>query len=245
MTTLKRFAPLGILVLALIGVFASGLHKQLDFDTISTHYGQMSQWVEAHPFVAALGMLLAYAAATALSFPAAWLLTVTAGLVFGWMLGVVLVVFGATIGACILFLAARYALRDFFRARASGVLAKMADGFAEDATSYMLFLRLAPVFPFALVNVVPAILGVPLFTFVWTTFVGIIPGAIAYNFAGEGLRSIVADRASACAANMPPCGDALSPGDLITPQILIAFVLLAVVSLLPIVLKRVARARAH
>jgi uncharacterized membrane protein YdjX (TVP38/TMEM64 family) len=114
----------------------------------------------------------------------------------------------------------------------------MAEGFRSDAVSYMLFLRLAPVFPFILVNVVPAILGVPFVTYLWTTFVGIIPGVLAYTFAGEGLRSIVHDRAAACAANVPPCGTPLTAGDLLTPQIGIAFALLAMVSLIPIVVKR-------
>ncbi len=243
MRVTKRFAPLGILALALIAFFATGLHKQLSFDAIAINYGQLTTLVEANPILAPLAMLLIYAAATALSFPAAWLITVTAGLVFGWQLASLIVVFGATIGACVLFLAARYALRDFFQSRAKGVLAKMADGFAEDATSFMLFLRLAPIFPFTLINVVPGILGVSLFTFAWTTFVGIIPGVIAYTFAGEGLRSIVGVRAEACAADIAPCGTPLSAGDLVTTQILIAFVLLAIVSLLPIVLKRLRRSR--
>lgn len=117
----------------------------------------------------------------------------------------------------------------------------MGKGFREDATSYMLFLRLAPVFPFTLINVVPAILGVRLSTFAWTTFVGIIPGVTAYAFAGEGLRSIVSERAAACAIDQPPCGTALSPADLVTKEILIAFALLGVVSLLPVVLKRLRR----
>lgn len=241
--TLKRLLPLGILVAVVIGFFATGLHKQLSFDQIAINYGQLTGFVAEQPVLSALAMLAVYTVATAVSFPAAWLFTVTAGLIFGWALGGLIVVFGATLGACILYLAARYALADFFKQRAGGVLTKMADGFRDDAKSYMLFLRLAPIFPFALVNVVPGILGVPLLTFAWTTFVGIIPGVIAYAFAGEGLRSIVAERATACAANIAPCGEALTPGDLVTPQILIAFALLGTVSLMPVVIKRLRGAR--
>lgn len=240
---IKRLLPLGILVAVVIGFFATGLHKQLSFDQIAINYGLLTGFVAEQPILSALAMVAIYALATALSFPAAWLFTVSAGLVFGWATGGFLVVFGATLGACALYLTARYALADFFKQRAGGVLTKMADGFRDDATSYMLFLRLAPIFPFALVNVVPGILGVRLTTFAWTTFVGIIPGVIAYAFAGEGLRSIVAERADACAAGVAPCGQALTPGDLVTPQILIAFALLGTVSLMPVVLKRLRKAR--
>lgn len=242
-STLKKLLPLGILVAVIIAFFATGLHKQLSFDQIAINYGLLTGFVAEQPVISALAMVAIYTLATAVSFPAAWLFTVTAGLIFGWALGGVLVVFGATLGACTLYLAARYALADFFKQRAGSVLTKMADGFRDDATSYMLFLRLAPIFPFALVNVVPGILGVPLLTFAWTTFVGIIPGVIAYAFAGEGLRSIVAERATACAADVAPCGQALTPGDLVTPQILIAFALLGIVSLMPVVIKRLRKAR--
>lgn len=238
---MKRFVPLGILLIAIIAFFGSGVHQQLSFDSIAMNYGQLENYVSTQPLIASLALIAAYAVAVALSFPAAWLLTVTAGMIFGWYWGGALVVIGATIGACTLFLTARYALSDFFKERAGGVLNKMGKGFRDDATSYMLFLRLAPVFPFTLVNVVPAILGVKLSTFAWTTFVGIIPGAIAYAFAGEGLRSIVAERATACEIDQPPCGTALSPGDLVTREILIAFALLAMVSLIPVVLKRLRR----
>jgi uncharacterized membrane protein YdjX (TVP38/TMEM64 family) len=119
----------------------------------------------------------------------------------------------------------------------------MADGFREDATSYLLFLRLTPLFPFWLVNAVPAILGVNFVTFAWTTFVGIIPGTVAFGFAGEGLRSIVADRAVACMAGIDPCGQPLAAGDLVTTEILIAFALLGLVSLLPVLLRRVRRGK--
>lgn len=234
---MKRFIPLLVLVIAIVAFFASGLHQRLSFDEIAIRYGELANLVAEHPVLSGFAAIGIYAAATAISFPAAWLFTVTTGLIFGWMAGGVFVTLGATLGACILFGAARYALADFFKARAGGVLNRMAKGFRQDATSYMLFLRLAPVFPFTLVNVVPAILGVPFITFAWTTFVGIIPGVIAYAYAGEGLRSIVAQRAKACAADIAPCGEALTPGDLVTPQMLIAFALLGGVSLIPVALK--------
>jgi len=236
--TIKRFIPLIVLLLAIVAFFGSGVHRQLDFDQIATHYASLQAYVTANPVISILVAMLIYTGATALSFPAAWLLTVTIALIFGWITTSLIVLISATIGASILFLVARYALEGFFKQRAGNVLNKMAKGFREDAVSYMLFLRMAPIFPFTLVNVVPAILGVPFITFFWTTFVGIIPGVVAYSYAGEGLRSIVAERAEACAAGIAPCGEPLTPGDLVTTQILIAFVLLAIVSLIPVLLKR-------
>ncbi len=237
-SSLRRFVPLGLLVLAIVTVFATGLHRELSFDRIAVNYGALTGFVADHPVVSGLTVVIGYAVATALSFPAAWLLTVATGLVFGWAVGAGLVVVGATLGACALYAAARFALAGFFSARAGDALNRMAAGFRGNAASYMLFLRLVPAFPFFLVNVVPAVLGVSFVTYAWTTFVGIIPGATAYAFAGEGLRSIIAERAAACAQDVPPCGEALAPGDLVTPQVLIAFALLGVVALIPVVLKR-------
>lgn len=236
--TLKRLAPLGILIVLLALFFGLGGHENLSIDAIARNYDRLTGFVADNLIAAAVSAIIIYTVATALSIPAAWLLTVTIGLLFGWMTGAVLVLVGATVGASLLFLIARYALADFFKARAGNALNKMAAGFRDDAVSYMLFLRLAAIFPFALVNVVPAVLGVPFFTYVWTTAIGIIPGVIAYSYAGAGLSSIVQQRAAACEVNQPPCGTPFTAGELITTDILIAFGLLAAVSLLPVVLKR-------
>jgi len=239
----RRLLPLGLLVACVVLFFASGLGGFITFDEIARRYGELSDWVARQPLLVFFLAVAGYAFATAISLPAGWLLTVTAGLILGWVIGTVAVVLGATLGACLLYVVARYALADFFRARSGKVLNRMAEGFREDSMSYLFFLRLAPVFPFALVNVVPAILGVPFRIYFLTTLFGIIPGTLAYAFAGEGLRSIVADRAAACAAGVPPCGDAISARDLVTPQILIAFGLLSLVALLPVILKRMRKAK--
>ena len=238
----RRILPLALIVLAVTIFFVTGLDRLISFDEIARRYGAMSNAVATHPLAAALAAIGLYAAATAISVPAAWLFTVAMGLVFGWALGTALAVIGATAGASVLFLAARSAFADFFRARAKGWLDALAKGFRDDAASYLLFLRLVPAVPFTLLNVVPAILGVRFSTFLWTTFVGIIPGGFAFAFAGEGLRSIVSQRAAACASNVAPCGEPLRAGDLVTREVLIAFVLLGVMSLVPVVVRRMRRA---
>ncbi len=234
---IKRFAPPILLLAALGGFFASGLNRLLTIDELALNYTSLSTLVAENTAIGVTVMIIVYLVAVAASFPAAWLLTVAIGLVFGWALATVIVVVGATLGASLLFLVARSLLFDFFRKKAAGRVKLMAAGFRDNAVSYMLFLRLAPVFPFLLVNVVPAILGVRFSTYFWTTAIGIVPGTIAYAFAGEGLRSIISVRASACAAGVSPCGQEFSPADIITPQMLIAFTLLALLSLLPVLVK--------
>ncbi|MGL4975055.1 MAG: TVP38/TMEM64 family protein, partial [Bosea sp. (in: a-proteobacteria)] len=116
------------------------------------------------------------------------------------------------------------------------------EGFREDAASYMLFLRLVPVFPFWLVNLAPALAGVPLSTFLWTTLVGIVPGTFAFAFAGAGLDSVVAAqaaaRASCLAAGRTDCSAGLDLKALVTPQLLTAFALLGLVALVPVIWRK-------
>jgi uncharacterized membrane protein YdjX (TVP38/TMEM64 family) len=233
-----RWLPLGVLLGAIALFFLLDFDRFLDFDELARWYWVLEAVRAQTPVLAVLAAAAIYAGATAICVPAGWLLTVAMGLIFGWATGAAIVVLSATLGACVLFLAARTALAGFFRRRAGPALNALIEGFRNDAGSYLLSLRLAPVVPFWLLNVVPAILGVRFSTFLWTTLIGIIPGTIAYAFAGEGLRSVVAERAEACAAAMPPCGEPLRAGDLVTPQMLIALLLLALVSLVPVVLKR-------
>lgn len=236
-----KLLPL-ILVLAVVAVFfAAGPEQFLSFDGVALRYNALSDQVAAMPLAAAGVAIAIYFLVTAFSFPAAWLVTVVYGLIFGWALATVYVVIGATLGAGVLYLITRFALADFFRQRAGRTLNRMAKGFQRDAFSYLLFLRLVPAFPFTLVNVVPAILGVPFSVFMVTTAIGIVPGTFAFAYAGEGLRSIVSARAEACMAGLPPCGAPLSPGELVTRETIIAFGVLGIVSLMPVLIRRLRR----
>ncbi|MCF6303024.1 MAG: VTT domain-containing protein [Devosiaceae bacterium] len=240
----KQWAPIALLATAFIVFFATGLHEMLTLDELARRYGDLNAFIEHNFWISVFGAIATYIVVTAASLPAASLLSVAIGLMFGWAIGATIIVIGATLGASILFFAARSLLVDFFRQRAGDKLNVMAAGFRNDAVSYMLFLRLAAIFPFFVVNFVPAILGVRFSVFFWTTAIGIIPGTIAYAFAGEGLRSIVAERAIACTQNIAPCGQPFSIGDIVTREMLIAFILLALVSLLPVVLKRLRKSPA-
>lgn len=234
----RKLLPAFILVALAVAFFQSGLAQYISFDELAINYASITQFVSDQPLLAYLVAGAIYFLAVAIAFPAAWIFTVAYGLVFGLVPASFLVIISATLGACALYFVSGTLLTDFFRERAGKRLNIMAEGFRKNEVSYMFFLRLTPVFPFLLVNALPAVLGVSFITFAWTTALGIIPGTVAYISAGEGLRSVIAERATACAANIAPCGTPLSPSDLITREILIASALLALVSLLPIAVKK-------
>ena len=237
----KRWFPLALLLGFLGAFFLSGLHERLTLDELALRYTDLNVFIHENYLAATIVSIGLYMLITASSIPIALLLSVSIGMMFGWAFGTFIIVVGATLGAGILYFIARSLARDFFTRRAGKFLNVMAEGFRKNAVSYMLFLRLAAIFPFSVVNVVPAVLGVSFPVYFWTTALGIIPGTLAYAYAGEGLRSIIAERAQACANNVAPCGTPLSASDIITKEMLIAFILLSLVSLLPVVLQKLAK----
>lgn len=240
----RRFAPIALLAVGLGIALLSGVQLSNGFDVVAMNYGDLAATIAQKPLLASLLAFAVYAVATAVSFPAAWALTVALGLLFGWVWASFVVIFAATFGAVGIFLATRVAFADYFRNRAGGWVKTLADGFTKNAFSYMLFLRLVPAVPFVVVNIVPAIVGVPLRIFALSTLIGIVPGVIAYAYAGEGLKSIIAERAAACAEKAPPCGTPLSASSLVTPEIVIALVLLSLLALLPVVVRHFRRDKA-
>lgn len=187
---IKRLLPLAVLVTAVIGVFASGLHNYLTFDSLREHREALLTLVDQYTVLAPLVFIAIYALATAMSLPGGLILTIAGGFLFGTWLGGFYVIIGATLGATIIFLIAKTALGDTLKRKAGPWVTKMEAGFKENEFSYMLILRLVPLFPFWLVNLVPAFLGVSLSTYVIATFIGIIPGSFAYASAGSGLGAV-------------------------------------------------------
>ena len=174
---------------------------------------------------AALAFMAVYALATAVSLPGGAILSIAGGFLFGPLLGTTWIVIGATLGASAVFLMARTALGDSLRAKAGPALRKMAAGFQDNALSYLLVLRLVPLFPFFLVNLVPAFLGVRLGTYLVGTFVGIIPGAFVFAVAGAGLGSVL------------DSAEDFSPASVLTPEVIAALAGLAVLALIPVAYK--------
>ncbi|MDX9860335.1 MAG: TVP38/TMEM64 family protein [Rhodospirillales bacterium] len=226
-----RWLPAVLLALAAVAFFAAGLHRFLSVDTLREHRVELLVWVELHAVLAAVLFIAVYAIAIVLLPPSGTLMTVTGGFVFGAVVGTGLAVVGATAGATLLFLAARFALGDWLRRRAGPGIRRMRAGFRENELSYMLVLRLVPLFPFWLVNLAPAFLGVRLRTFVVGTVFGIIPGTAVFAVFGAGLGSILdADRD-------------LSLAGVLTPEIAAALIGLALLALVPVAYKKI-KARA-
>jgi uncharacterized membrane protein YdjX (TVP38/TMEM64 family) len=242
----RRWGPLVLLAGVAAAIYLTGAHRYLSLASVADHRDGLQGFVQQHRLVAVAAFGAIYAATVALSIPGAFLLTVLGGFLFGWLIAGVVVVMAATAGATVIFLVARTSLGDVLARRAGPRLSALARGFRDDAFSYLLFLRLAPVFPFWLVNIAPALFNVKLPAFVAATFLGIIPGTFFYAFLGSGLDSIIAAQTvayEAClAAGREGCEMRFEAGSLLTPELIVTLVALCVAALIPVVVKRV-RAR--
>jgi uncharacterized membrane protein YdjX (TVP38/TMEM64 family) len=245
-----RLLPLLVLIAASLVIWLSGGLDYLSLQQLLDHRQALTAWVSAHHLTALLAFMGIYTLVVALSLPAAALLTVAGGLFFGWFVGGVATVIAATVGSVVVFLFARTALADTLARRAGPWLDKLRAGFQDDAISYLLFLRLVPAFPFWLVNLAPALLGVRLCDYVIATFIGIIPGTFAFSLAGAGLDSVLAAQKAAydqcLAQNLAPgaCSVELDPSCWLTPELIAAFVALGVIALIPPIAKRVWKRKA-
>lgn len=254
--SVRRLLPLIILLVVMAVVIWQEWYLYISFSKIVEHEGTLKQFVSDYLLLAVLAYMLLYVSVVALSLPGGALLTITGGFLFGLALGGFVTVVAATIGASIIFLIAKTSLGEPLAARAGPWLEKLRQGFQENALSYLLFLRLVPAFPFWLVNLAPAALGVKLRTYVLGTFFGIIPGSLAFTFLGVGLQSIIDEQRTAdkdCPASTGEsmsqavvdevaCEFEFSPTNLVTTEMLIAFTALGVVALIPVVLRKL-RAR--
>lgn len=212
---------------AIAAFFGLGYGKYVTLDALAEHRDWLSAEVTRLGFMARVVFVLVYAVLVGASIPGATFLTIVGGFIFGTTVGAVCAVIGATAGATAIFLLARTAIGDGLRARAGGSIKRLEEGFRKDALSYLVFLRLVPGFPFVIVNLVPAFLGVSLRDFVLGTAVGIIPGTIIYSSVGNGLAAIFATG-----------GEADLHGLLSDPKVWLPLAGLALLSLLPIAYKR-------
>jgi uncharacterized membrane protein YdjX (TVP38/TMEM64 family) len=222
----QRLWPIALLVAGLVGAKLLGLDQYLSFDQLQHNREALNAWVADWGLLAVLAYCALYVAVVAFSLPGGAVMTIAGGFLFGQVMASFYVVSAATLGATLVFLAAKTSLGDQLSAKAGPWLAKMREGFNENALSYMLFLRLIPAFPFFVVNLVPAFLGVPLGTYVIGTLLGIIPGSVVFASFGAGIGAIF-DR-----------GESLSVSAVLTPEIITALVGLAIISLLPIAYKK-------
>lgn len=243
LAALKRFGPLVCVAAAMVLVLVMGWHREVTLENIVALRERFQHALAAHKALSVLVYIVVYICVVALSLPGALVLTATGGLLFGWLLGGLAAVVGATIGATLLFLVARTALGEGLTSRAGPWLGKLRDGFKKDALSYLLFLRLVPAFPFWFVNIAPAVLGVPLKTYVVATFFGIIPATFAFAAAGAGLDSVIAAAKAEYAGCVAQKGAAacklgIHASSLVTKELVLALALLGVVALIPVALRK-------
>lgn len=227
--TLARIAPIAIIALvASIGAFT--LRDYISFDTLRDNREALLAFRDGNYLVTALFFVSIYVLVVAFSLPGSVIATLTGGFLFGTAAGTMLNVVSATIGAAAIFLAARYGFGERLKERmetSEGMVARLKKGIDENQWSMLFFIRLVPAVPFFVANLIPAFLGVPLYRFVISTFVGIIPGALVYTSVGAGLSEVFAR------------GETPNLGIIFEPHILLPILGLCALSLLPVLIKAV------
>jgi uncharacterized membrane protein YdjX (TVP38/TMEM64 family) len=209
---------LGFLVLsAVIAFFYFDLGQWLSLENLKAQKLALSQYVSAHYWLALLVFFIVYVAVAALSLPGAAILTLAAGAIFGLINGFIVVSFASSLGALLAFLGARFLFRDAIKQRFANQLAPIENGIAKDGAFYLLSLRLVPLFPFFVVNLLMGLTNLPARTFYIYSQLGMIPGTLAFVYAGTQLAKIESVK------------DVLSPG------LLAAFVILGI---LPIAMRK-------
>ncbi|MCY3974170.1 MAG: TVP38/TMEM64 family protein [Simkaniaceae bacterium] len=221
----KNRIPLFVIICLMACAYFSGVTEYLTFENLREHRVVLLQFIARHPVGAPLLFMLIYTIAVALSVPGAVILTLLGGFLFGVPIGTLYVVVSATIGAFAVYVAARTALGEILKKKAGPFLQKMESGFRKNAAGYLLFLRFIPAFPFWLVNLAPAFFRVKSSTYLWTTFIGIMPGSYVFTQAGTGLGAIFDTDAD------------FSIGAIFNLQIRIALIVLAIFVLIPVFVK--------
>ncbi|MFG6553434.1 TVP38/TMEM64 family protein [Sulfitobacter sp. 1A16808] len=224
---LMRYLPLALIaVVAAIGAFT--LRDYLSFDALRDNREALIAFRDSNYLLTALVFVAAYVVIVAFSLPGATVATLTGGFLFGLFPGVLYNVSAATLGAVVIFLAAQWGLGARLKDRmdaSEGMVRKIKAGIDDNQWSMLLFIRLVPVVPFFVANLLPAFLGVPLFRFVISTFFGIMPGTLVFTSVGAGLGAVFAR------------GESPDLGIIFEPHILLPILGLCVLSLLPVAIK--------
>lgn len=223
---IRRLPLIAILAVALIGAFT--LRDYLSFEALRDNREGLIAFRDANYMVCAVAFIAFYIVIVAFSLPGATIATLTGGFLFGTFPGVVFNVVAATIGATLIFLAAKWGLGERLAARmeaSDGAIKRIKDGIDDNQWSVLFLMRLVPAVPFFVANLIPALVGVSLLRFVVTTFLGIIPGGLVYTSVGSGLGDVF-ER-----------GDSPDLGIIFEPQILLPILGLSALAALPIILK--------
>lgn len=225
---MKKYLPrIIILIVVVAGLYAlynfTPVGEWLNVSRLFENRDELISQVRNSYLLAAVIYIVLYIVVVALSIPGATVLTLLGGFFFGPFVGTLFVNIGATVGALGIFIAARYFLGDALQAKYGDKLEKLNREIDENGKNYMLTLRLMPIFPFFLINLLSGLTRLPAITFVWTTALGIIPGSFVYAYLGYAGTSLTAD-------------------NLLTPEVIIGLVLLGVLSILPVAVKKIRKA---
>ena len=224
--TLRKLPLILIIIVALAGAFY--LRDYLTFQALADNREALLAFRDANYVLSVLGFIAAYIIIVAFSLPGATIATLTGGFLFATFPGFLFNVVGATLGAIIIFQAARWGLGEKLAAKmesSDGMVKKIKDGIDNNQWEMLFLIRLVPAVPFFVANLVPALVGVPLFRFAVTTFLGIIPGSVVYTSVGAGLGEVFAR------------GETPNLGIIFEPAILLPILGLCALAALPIIIK--------
>ena len=227
--SLRRLAPLLVIAVVAIGG-AYFLRDLLSFETLRDNREMLIGWRDSNYPLVVLAFIGIYIVVVAFSLPGAAIMTLSGGFLFGIFPGALFCVLGASIGAVLIFTAAKTGLGDMLHAKmhaqgGGGIMARMEKGLHENEVSYLLLMRLVPAIPFFIANLAPAFLGVKARNFALTTFFGIMPGSIVYTSVGAGLGDVFA------------AGETPDFGIIFQPSILGPILGLCILATLPIIIK--------
>lgn len=223
---LRRLPILVILAAAVLGAIA--FRDTLSFETLARHRDDLLAFRDAHYLWAVFGFLAAYVTIVAFSLPGGTVATLAGGFLFGLFPGVLYNVAGAGTGAVLVFLAARSGFGDALAQKlqaAGGKAAKLQAALRQNEWSVLFLMRLVPLVPFFIANLIPAFVGISLTRFAVSTFIGIIPGALVFTSVGSGLGEVFAR------------GEAPDLGIIFTPPVLFPLLGLAALAALPMVMR--------
>ena len=232
-TWMARIPMFAILIGAVMGAFL--LRDQLTFEALATHREALIAFRDANYFVAVVSFIAIYIVIVSFSLPGATIATLTGGFLFATFPGALYNIVGATLGATVIFWAAKAGLGERLAAKmdaSSGTIHKIKQGIDENQWSMLFLIRLVPAVPFFVANLLPALLGVSTFRFVVTTGIGIIPGGVVYTSIGAGLSEVFAR------------GETPNLGIIFEPHVLLPILGLCTLAALPIFLKFVKREKA-
>jgi uncharacterized membrane protein YdjX (TVP38/TMEM64 family) len=238
-----RWLALLLLAAGLCLLVAMPLYESTILIFLNDHLAKFTRLIGQHRALALMVYIAVYVGSVAVSFPGAILLTLLGGFGFGGLIGGMAAAASATLGGLCAFLAARALSRDWSRKLAGFDLSGVIEALDRDAVSYLMFLRLVPVFPFWLVNLTAAIAGVPPATFLWTTFFGVMPGAFAFATAGGALGGILERQSEAyracIASGAQYCSMHLDRAAFVDRRLLVALGLLGALALIPVAMRRI------